>query len=103
MKGNISRCSSLQPGRHSAEAAILNGWQEFEDAMRRNERAPHARLSTVIQWFADQHDIEARRIRQILEVRNAVAHRTSRVPMGKLRSSIDHLEELGRIAHGPTK
>lgn len=100
--GDISngfRGRPLGGSRYKDERELLESWQVFEHAMRRSvedvgSKSERLDLSTVIIKFADRYGVEPRDVKKVLGVRNAVAHRTSRVPARDVRVSLEDLRKL---------
>lgn len=100
--GDISngfRGRPLGGSRYKDELALLESWQVFENEMRRSvedmgSKSERLDLSAVILQFADRYGINPKHVKKVLGVRNAVAHRTSRVSAREVRASLEDLRKL---------
>jgi hypothetical protein len=99
LRGQLSRGS-----RYKDELALLAAWQAFEDAMHRSveeddadSKSERLDLSSVISKFADRYGVDPKHVKKILGIRNAVAHRTSRVSAKEVRSSLEDLRKLNDV------
>ncbi|MGH3821992.1 MAG: hypothetical protein ACRDRA_04010 [Pseudonocardiaceae bacterium] len=103
--GDISdgfRSRLLRGSRYEEELELLRSWEIFEESMRRsveevdaNNKRPD--LSTVILKFADRYGVDPQQVKTVLRVRNAVAHRTSKVSAREVRVRLDELRKLREV------
>lgn len=91
--------SAIDPLRPQRERKIVDNWESFEDAMRRDYAeagnvSSSPALHRVIDWYADQNGIDREQIRNVIRVRNKVVYGSPVATSNELREASQKLRQM---------
>lgn len=98
-RSHSSAASQYPSSRRGRELALLRGWSDFEELVKREiyanpSEAPVHDLSGDIARFSQLYDLDPEEIRFILRTRNAVAHDPRSTSAAEVRESLLRLQSL---------